>query len=466
LGNTVGGFTPLNINASNNISVFQTFGSFNAFENGFTTAMIDNVFNGPAILTLVCTAGFPDQVYFNGVKAINTQSGSGQSACGHMPSGSFELGGSADSASFTAFAEFYDVRFSNNAHTPSQVAQNVSALISEMSSRGVTLFPSIKYVYPIQQLFFAGDSITCGFAAGGSPICATQASPYVAGTNSSLAYENNLTLEQSFGIQGFGTPSAMIEQQASAASVLYAPLCYTQKGQSIASIFEGTNNNGIESAAITWSYAAGWSKLMHSFGCKTIFISMISRGQPTTTAEAFKTAYTAIARANWKQVGFDAFVDMESDPFMGCFQCYNNATYFVGDLTHPTAAGHLKIAAAVSATVNYLSSGSTVDNPNPTIMTAATHTSTFDDGGLIFDTTANSIVDTLTTAQWQSGRVISRCNNTHSGANTLTITAPSDFPFNNVSGSTTVTVATGTCKTFQSTYIAGTPNGDYWRVLD
>jgi hypothetical protein len=470
LGNTVGGFTQLDINASNAISVNQSFGSFNSFAGSSNNAQIDNVFNGPAILTLVCTVGQPDIAYFNGVQAINTDGGFGGTSCEHMASGSFELGGSADSPNSNAFAEFYDVRMSNNAHTPAQVAQNVSALINEMSSRGVSLFPTTtKYVYPIQQLFFAGDSITCGFFTGGTPPvpCTNQASPYVSGANSSFAYENNLTLEQSFGNQAFGVPNAMIEQQASAASVLYAPLCYTQKGQSIGSLFEGTNNNGVESAAVTWSYAAGSSKLMHSFGCKTVFISMISRGQPATTAEAFKTAYTAVARANWKQAGFDAFIDMESDPFVGCFQCYSNATYFnTGDLTHPTQAGQLKIAAAVSATINYLSNGSTSSNPNPVMITGATHTSTFDDGGLIFDTTTNSIVDTLTSAQWMTGREIARCNNTHSGSNTLTITAPSDFPFNNVSGLTTVGVTNGTCQKFQSTYIAGTPNGDYWRVVD
>lgn len=467
LGNTAGGFTQLDINATNAISVFQTFGSFNSFSPAGTSVQIDNVFNGPAILTLVCTLGQSDVIYFNGVQAINTQANPGVSACGKMTSGSFELGGTADSGNFTAFAEFYDVRFSNNAHTPIQVAQNVSALINELSGRGISLFPSIKYVYPIQQLFFAGDSITCGFASAGTPSCVAQATPYVPGTNSSSAYEYNLSLEQAFGINAFGTPSAMIEQQSAAASVLYAPLCYTQKGQSIASLFEGTNNFSVgESAALTWSYAAGWSKLMHSFGCKTIFIAMISRGQPSGV-EAFKVAYDAIARANWKQAGFDAFVDMEADPFMGCLNCNTNGTYFsTTDLTHPTPAGHLKIAAAVSATVNYVSNGSSPGNPNPVIVTAATYTSTFDDGGLIFDTTANNIIDTLTTAQWQSGREISRCNNTVSGSHTLTITAPSDFPFNNVSGSTTVTIANNTCQRFQSTYIAGTPNGDYWRLVN
>jgi trimeric autotransporter adhesin len=380
-----------------------------------------------------------------------------------MPSGSFEIGGSADSGNFSAFAEFYDLRMSNNAHTPAQVAQNVSALINELSGRGITLFPSIKYVYPNQQLFFAGDSITCGFAIGGTPPCTLQANPYVDGLTSSFAYGNNLSLEQSFGIHNYGTPSAMIEQQASAASVLYAPLCYTQQGQSIASLFEGTNNvTAGESPATTWAYAAGWTKLLHSFGCKTIFISMISRG--TSGAEAFKTAYTALVRANWKQAGFDAFIDMESDPFLGCNGCNANTTYFVSDLTHPTPAGQLKLAAAVSATVNYLSNGSTAANPNPTIVTAATYTSTYDDGGLLFNTSANNIVDTLTSAQWMTGRIIKRCNVSTSGSNTLTITAPTDFPFDDAAGKTTVTVAAGACVSFQSTFIAGTPNGDFWAV--
>ena len=99
------------------------------------------------------------------------------------------------------------------------------------------------------------------------------------------------------------------------------------------------------------------------------------------------------------------------------------------------------------------------------MVTAASYTSTAVDGGLIFNTASNSIADTLFSAEWFTGRIISRCNNSTSGSNTLTIDAPSDYPFNNVTGSTAITVANGTCLKLQSTFVAGTTNGDYWRVV-
>jgi hypothetical protein len=404
-------------------------------------------------------------MYINGV-AVKNYNTNGNS-CGKMTTGSFEIGGSVENSSFVSYSTFFDIRVSNNAHTAAQVAQNVAAIASELAVRGVPLTPP-QYLNPVQQLFFAGDSITCGTQAGGSPSC-VGGLPANPGTTSSNSYTNQLTLDQTFTVNNFGVPNALVQQQVAAAPVLYAPLCTTQNGKSIASLFEGTNNFAATSVALqVWQYAVGWNNIMKAAGCKTMFIAMISRGgtgASGTTFETYKTQYNALARAGWKQAGFDAFVDLEADTFVGCNGCNANGTFFAGDLTHPLAAGQAKIALAVGPAVNYLSHGSTPDNPNPTVITAAAYTSLPVDGGLIFNTASNSITDTLFSARWESGRIISRCNNTLSGANTLTITAPADFPFNNVAGTTTVTVANNTCRLFQSTFVAGSPNGDYWRVI-
>jgi hypothetical protein len=452
----------MDINATNTAS--QPFGGVSAFGGaGITTVATGNVFNGLAIITLVCGSS-TDTVYFNGHLMPNTHGG--VSTCGHMASGSLEIGASADSSNFSLAGEIYDIRVSNNTHTAQQVAQNVAALTNEIIGRGVSFIPA-TYQYPSQQLFFAGDSITCGFAAGGSPPCAT-GTVFSQGTTSSNSFTNHLVLDQAFGINNFGQPGAQVQQQVAAASQIYSPFCGTQYGSSVAVLFEGTNNGGVTTPAQTWNYAVSWAQTLHAAGCKTIYVGMISRGGTISggTYETFRYAYNALARANWKQAGFDAYVDSDADPFLGCTGCNANTTYFTNDVTHPTATGQLKLAAEVQAGINYLTAGSTPANPNPTVITASTYTSIYEDGGLIFNTAGNNIVDTLTSAQWMSGRIISRCNTSTSGTNTLTITAPSDYPFNNVTGNTTVVVPNNTCQKFQATYLSGSPsNGDFWRLV-
>lgn len=458
----------LDINVSNvTYGNTQTFGGFGAFENGVTTDNAPNVFNGLAILTLVCNTSGIDTLYVNG--HLTTNAGSG-TACGHMTGGNtFQIGASGDSANFKLVGELYDLRVSNNAHTAAQVQQNVAALTNEMVGRGVSFLPS-TYQYPTQQLFAAGDSITCGYQSGGSPQCVQQPTPWTAGSASSNAFTNHLTLDQTFAIQNFGAVGAQVQQQIAAAPQLYSPFCQTQSGNSIAMLFEGTNNGGINTPAQTWALTTSWAQTMHAAGCKTIYIGMISRGGSFSglgggTYENFRYAYNALARANWKQAGFDAFVDSDADPFLGCTSCFSNTTYYLGDQIHLTAAGQLKLALEVQQAINVTSNGSSITNPNPTVITASTYTFAYEDGAITFNTAANNINATLLSAQWQSGRIIQACNTSTSGTNTLTLTAPSDYPFNNVSGFTSVIVPNGSCQKFQATFVTGTPNGDFWSIV-
>jgi hypothetical protein len=62
--------------------------------------------------------------------------------------------------------------------------------------------------------------------------------------------------------------------------------------------------------------------------------------------------------------------------------------------------------------------------------------------------------------------VIKRCNNTLSGSNTVTIAAPSDNPFNGITGTTTVTVANNACKDFKGTLVSASAGGAYWQQLN
>jgi hypothetical protein len=48
----------------------------------------------------------------------------------------------------------------------------------------------------------------------------------------------------------------------------------------------------------------------------------------------------------------------------------------------------------------------------------------------------------------------------------LTIAAPSDAPFNNTAGTTTLTVPNNSCKDFKGTLISNTAGGEYWQQLN
>jgi len=462
---TTGG---LNIMGEAPAGTGQTFSGFGTLSSGYISQASDLV-SGVTIWTLVCgvSGTATDAIYLNGVRvAAMAHTGS---SCNLQTSGNFQLGKSGQNSNWQSVNTYYDLRVSGSQHTAAQVQQNVAAMQNELSTRGISTTPP-TYRYPVQQLFFAGDSITCGYTiTGGTSQCIT-GSPYAPGTVSSLAFPNILSLNQTFGITNFGVPNALVQQQVAAGPFLYTPLCSGQSGKNIAVLFEGTNNfsSTINAVPLTvWQLAVAWAAQQRAAGCKTVFMNMISRGGTgggSTTFDSWKSQYNLLSRAGWGGV-FDDYIDLEADTSMGCNGCATNTTYFYTDQTHPSAAGQVKLAAAVSAHINALAAGSSPGNPNPTIVTAATYTSTVVDGGLIFNTASNSIADTLFSAQWFTGRTISRCNNSTSGSNTLTIDAPSDYPFNNISGSTAITVANGTCLKLQSTFVAGATNGDYWRVV-
>jgi hypothetical protein len=82
------------------------------------------------------------------------------------------------------------------------------------------------------------------------------------------------------------------------------------------------------------------------------------------------------------------------------------------------------------------------------------------------DTAGGNVVVNLMTALYQTGVIKKYCNNSSSGSNTLTINAPSDYPFNNISGSTSITVPQNTCKEFESTLVSLQTGGNFWRQLN
>ncbi len=176
--------------------------------------------------------------------------------------------------------------------------------------------------------------------------------------------------------------------------------------------------------------------------------------------------YNPIIRTQWAKY-FDGIADTAADPHFapGTFV---NGTYYADLATHLTAAAQPLIESAYNYAIDRVTVGSSPSNcDSSTILFAASpYADTAADGCKVVDTAGGNVVVNLMTALYQTGVIKKYCNNSSSGSNTLTINAPSDFPFNNLAGSTSITVPQNTCKEFESTLVSLQTGGDFWRQLN
>jgi hypothetical protein len=239
-------------------------------------------------------------------------------------------------------------------------------------------------------------------------------------------------------------------------------------------IWNGTNDVAShgESAQTAVNYILSECNLMHSFGYKTIAATMISR----TGNDPNKNAVNGLLRAQ-ALTACDALADFAALPAVGADgansgtigtieACPGATTNFQSDCIHLTQTAQQNLVAPMASHAIDQVTGSTPGNCDPNVVTAATYTSVAADGCKVFNASTNAIVDTLPSAVGYTNRVIKRCNNTLSGSNTVTIAAPSDNPFNGITGTTTVTVANNACKDFKGTLVSASAGGAYWQQLN
>ena len=171
-------------------------------------------------------------------------------------------------------------------------------------------------------------------------------------------------------------------------------------------------------------------------------------------------------------------MDVGSDPLLGATGVSQNpgnsacnaggtivaSCYFFWDNLHLYTAGHTRMAQALACVLNGVD-GSNAANMNGTVLTANAAL-TCADGGRYADPTNGAVTLTLWSAMWQTGREISYCNVSSSSANALTLTAPADFPFSNVSGRTAVTISPNSCLRFRATFNGNVASpGNYWMQM-
>ena len=138
-------------------------------------------------------------------------------------------------------------------------------------------------------------------------------------------------------------------------------------------------------------------------GCKAFVMTMFSKGDidaAGNTFESDKDAYDALILQDAKAAGADGVIDTGAILAMGCDGCNTNTTYFQSDLTHPTAAGQLLLAGAVSNVLNYAAGYSVM---NPHYVTALPYSMTAADGTISVAGVTGAGTLTLPDCTGQSG---------------------------------------------------------------
>jgi hypothetical protein len=427
----------------------QNYGFFPGMNlNGAPLTAMNNTMVGTHVLVIVYgtgSGGTPyDTYYLDGVQ----QSLAGTNYSSGKSTGVYCVGGANTGYSTYLYGQVYRATFWSTQLTPQQAAAASQLTTILAQQRGVNFAPqSIGGSTP--QAVFTGDSLTNGNGV----------TPFTASLSTRIAYNVN-----NFGIGNIGAnvnASLMPYRE----QYFYSPLAQSN----VAFIWNGTNDvvtKGFTAQAALNSILTECN-YQRRFGYKTIVATPISRATGGTSNDpADKDALGPLIRQYAVSGGCDVVADFAGDPRVGADGAYSNTTYYQGDTTHLTAAGQASVIAPMASHAIDQATGSTLANCDPNVVTASTYTSVASDGCKVFNTAANSITDTLPSAVGYTGRIIRRCNNSLSGSNTLTLAAPSDTPFNNVAGTTTITVPNNTCKDFKSTLISVAAAGEYWQQLN
>ncbi len=325
--------------------------------------------------------------------------------------------------------------------TASQALQAASLARTQAITQGNS-FGVNAPITTVSQIAATGDSLTNG--EGVTP------------------YTSSLSTNVPFTVSNFGigniTTYLIYPMLATREASVYAP----QAPWNIDLYWAGTNDysTGGKTPASAMANVLASCRQLKALGFKTIVADSIDRTTQSANVETFASLMRAQALTQC-----DGFVDLTAVPLLGASGANANTTYFQVDGVHLTAAGQVLVAGYMSNAVNALT-GSSPLACDPALVTSATYASTAADGCKVFNAASNAIVDTLPSALGYTGRVIKRCNNTTSGSNTVTIAAPSDYPFNNVAGSTASVIAAGACQSYKASVVSTTAGGDYWQTLD
>lgn len=437
------------------------------------TVSTGDVFAGMHVVALSCPAGSAGAFYIDGRLSANV---SGTQSCnGLQTSGNFRFGASTQPY-WPNGLSYWGAAFYSTADGADVVLKRSLALKQTAMAKGAPFAGAAVLPSQGAKLIGQGDSILCGYALDDG-ICTTAG----AGTSpNAYLTQAAALLNNPYTAVNYGVPSAYLQDNVAAAPVLVDPQCGGVLGQSFF-VEEAATNNFNSSAATyaqVWGLQAATAANRAQAGCRPVLVGMVSRGgvQPGSGAsyDAVAQGMNAVQRSGWKNTKYLAYVDVGSDPVLGatgananpgvsgCSSGVQSACYFFRDNLHLYTAGHARMAQALACVLNGVD-GSNAGNFNATSITVASTTLGCGDGGRYLDPTSNAVNVTLWSAMWQTGREIAYCNVSSSTANAATLTAPADFPFNNVSGKTSLTVAPNSCVKLRAVFNGNvSAPGNYW----
>lgn len=487
----------------------------------------DSQWTGPHVVSVVCPVGAKPNFYLDGYPINDTWTGTVTSCNSLQSVGNFRFGQTARNNNTPQTFTYYGAAFYSTIQTPAQVAATANALRAIAIARGVQVTP-INILTPTANYYAAGDSITCSFPLPGcaTGVSSPVGYPYIATTLTNKTYiptplgvpgdpvaqavvtepyrawpqcrsANGSSINSLFmGTNDFGSlnvsGATVSDIQASYAAGSKAAGC---RPFLIGMLSRSGNANGgtswdtrmlqknAEDRAqwANWGYQAyvDWVTdpllgIPGAFQGAVPFTCTLTSGQNTcilTSGTLIPQNYGGIITGTGMQTnttltsvsGSTVTFSLNATASGSQSLTVTGNTYTI-DGTHPTAtAGYNRVGAAVACIINGMD-GSSPSQMNPTTVTASS-TATCADGGRLIDATAGNVVYTLPTAMYQTGRKVRYCNVTPSGTNTVTLAAPSDFPFNNISGNTSITISANTCSNLEATWngLTTTSTGAYWR---
>ncbi len=416
--------------------------------NRTTTA---NLVSGFHVLCYVLGTGGADadQLYIDGQTANYTAQGA---SYGYQSSGNYLLGSSGVSAwNNSGFnGTYYRFVAWPVELNPVQIAAVSGSIQQEIASRGVAVAPvPAPEANPL--LLASGTSLTVGV-----------------GVFPSQAWPENLTLtnQPAYTVLNYGISGVTLLAIEGSEPNRLAPYCRTEAGPSVYILQAGDNDfAGFygTTAQIVFGYMSGVIQTMKQAGCRVYVMTGFSRAGTDTTGRSFdsdKNAYDAVILSGWKAAGADGVIDAGAILPMGCDGCNTNATYFQSDNTHPTAAGQLLVAAAVSNVLNY-AAGYHEDNPH--VVTALPYSMTAGDGYVSLSGVTGAGTLTLPDCTGQSGAVY-RVNNPQSTYAVSVMTGSANQLINGLPAATAVTVPANGTLTLRDVPNAKTVSGCHWEM--
>jgi hypothetical protein len=304
---------------------------------------------GAGAMTIVNDTVNGEQLWWNNVPYVSAATACTSGVAGHLRIGGTSSGNGAPVDVYLTGKVYY-VAIWNRVLSNAEVIQQWNYVQDYMRSRQVSVTYPVN-TNPVDVLVAEGDSITAG--QGATP------------------YTTNIVLGGTINIFNAGFTGKY--SQAGRVQWPYVDLPYisTKASRCVNVIWLGRNDivaGGSLTAGTAWGDNVAMAQMARNAGCRSVAVSVLSSAN--AAGDTAKNAFNLLARTNWSK-SFDGFADVAADVNIGADGTFSNATYFQGDLVHPTSQAQINnVTPVIQRAVNRLF-GNTSFSTATTYTTAA-----------------------------------------------------------------------------------------------